>query len=208
MDLEILQKNDKENSITGVHAWVHPYGCSQMGGDQENTQKTLAGLARHPNAAGVLVLGLGCENNNIKVFKEFLGDYDPERVVFVNCQDEDDEVDASQNAIDQLIHKNRYNQRTSISLSRLKVGLKCGGSDGFSGICANPLVGRFSDLLCQAGGSVVLTEVPEMFGAEQLLMDRCVNRDVFDRCVTMINDFKQYFISHNQVVYEKPITWK
>ena len=190
--------------LTGAHAFTHPFGCSQLGGDQELTQKILRGLVNHPNAAGVLVLGLGCENNNIEVFKKVLGAYDPNRVKFLNCQDVEDEIAAGVALIDELDAYAAKFKREPVPISRLRVGLKCGGSDGYSGITANPLLGRFCDTLTQMGGSCVLTEVPEMFGAEHLLMQRAVDREVFDKTVSLINDFKDYYKRHGQVVYENP----
>lgn len=189
---------------TGSLCLPHPFGCSQLGGDQEITQKTLRGLVNHPNAGGVLVLGLGCENNHIALFKEVLGDYNPDRVKFLNAQDTEDEVSAGIALINELKRYADTFRREPIPVSALKVGLKCGGSDGYSGITANPLVGRFSDRLIACGGTSVLTEVPEMFGAETLLMERCENREIFDKTVALINNFKEYFTRHNQVIYENP----
>ena len=191
-------------AATGARAFVHPFGCSQLGDDQLTTQKILAGMVRHPNAAGVLVLGLGCENNNIAVFKEHLGEYDPERVRFLNCQDVEDEFEEGVKIIKELQAYADSFKREPVPVSKLKIGLKCGGSDGYSGITANPLCGRLCDLHTAQGGSCVLTEVPEMFGAEHLLMKRCVSREVFERTVSLINDFKDYFTRHGQVVYENP----
>jgi altronate hydrolase len=175
-----------------------------MGGDQALTQKILRGLVNHPNAAGVLVLGLGCENNNIEVFKGVLGEYDPKRVKFLNCQDVEDEIEAGVCLIRELQAYAATFTRVELPVSKLRVGLKCGGSDGYSGITANPLVGRFCDALIAEGGSCVLTEVPEMFGAEHLLMERCVSREVFEKTVSLVNDFKDYYKRHDQVVYENP----
>lgn len=189
---------------TGAYAFPHPFGCSQLGDDQLITQKVLRGLVNHPNAAGVLVLGLGCENNNIAVFKEVLGEYDPRRVKFLNCQDEEDEIAAGVATIEELKAYAATFSPVDVPVSRLRVGLKCGGSDGYSGITANPLVGRFSDMLISMGGSCVLTEVPEMFGAEHLLMQRCESKEIFHKTVSLINDFKDYYKRHDQVVYENP----
>ena len=190
--------------LTGAKAFVHPFGCSQLGEDQEITQKILRGMVNHPNAGGVLVLGLGCENNNIEVFQKFLGEWDSRRVKFLNAQDFDDEVSAGEQIIRELrAYADRF-VRTPVSVSKLKIGLKCGGSDGYSGITANPLVGRFSDRLIGMGGSCVLTEVPEMFGAEHLLMERCANEEIFNQCVGLINNFKDYYMRYNQVIYENP----
>ena len=189
---------------TGAKAFPHPFGCSQLGDDQKTTQLILKGMVNHPNAAGVLVLGLGCENNNIEVFKEVLGTWDDERVKFLNCQDVEDEIEEGIKIINELKAYADTFKREKVSVSKLKVGLKCGGSDGYSGITGNPLVGRFSDMLISYGGSTILTEVPEMFGAEQILMKRCINKEIFDKNVDLINNFKKYFIAHNQEIYENP----
>ena len=191
-------------ALTGALAFPHPFGCSQMGEDQGVTQQILRGMVNHPNAGGVLVLGLGCENNNIEVFKETLGEYDSERVRFLNCQDFEDEIGEGVRLINELKEYAASFERQTLPVSRLRVGLKCGGSDGYSGITANPLVGRFCDRLVGAGGSCLLTEVPEMFGAEHLLMDRCDSRETFEKTVRLINDFKDYYKRHGQVIYENP----
>ncbi len=188
----------------GVFNFVHPFGCSQLGDDQMTTQLVLKGLVNHPNAAGVLVLGLGCENNNIPLFKTILGEVDEERVKFMSTQEFDDEVSEGLRLIGELADFASKQERVECDSADLVIGLKCGGSDGFSGLTANPLIGRFSDKLIGAGGSTILTEVPEMFGAETILMNRCVDEKVFDKTVALINDFKDYFTSHNQVVYENP----
>ena len=193
-----------KGSVEEVIAFPHPYGCSQMGDDQEHTRQILADLINHPNAGGVLVLGLGCENSNIDVLKPYIGEYDENRVKFLVCQESDNEIEDGVALIKELIEYAAPFERKPISASRLIVGLKCGGSDGFSGITANPLVGKFSDLLIGAGGTTILTEVPEMFGAETLLMNRCENQELFEKTVTLINDFKNYFKSHNQTIYENP----
>lgn len=188
----------------GIFNFVHPFGCSQLGDDQKTTQLILKGLVNHPNAAGVLVLGLGCENNNIPLFKTVLGDIDEERVRFMSTQEHNDEISEGLRLIEELVDFAAEQKRVECDASELVIGLKCGGSDGFSGLTANPLIGRFSDKLIGAGGSTILTEVPEMFGAETILMNRCVDETVFDKTVALINDFKEYFTSHNQVVYENP----
>ena len=195
----------------GGLALTHPYGCSQMGQDHETTANMLAQFCRHPNAGGVLVVSLGCENNTLESFKGRLGlspeDQDGAKIGlnirFVKAQDPGDEYEKGLALIKEL-DAARPKERVPVSVSELVVGLKCGGSDGFSGLTANPLVGRFSDWLAARGGSTVLTEVPEMFGAETLLMKRCRTRSVFDKCVKMINGFKDYYTSHNQVCYENP----
>ncbi len=188
----------------GAIHFEHPFGCSQLGGDHKTTQLILKGLVNHPNAAGVLVLGLGCENNNIDEFKKVLGEYDEKRVKFLNAQDYEDEVEEGIKVVNELKAYADTFKREPVHISKLRVGLKCGGSDGFSGITANPLVGRLSDKLISYGGSCVLTEVPEMFGAEHLLMQRCETRELFEKTVSLINNFKDYFTKHNQVIYENP----
>ena len=195
---------EKLSAITGARHFSHPFGCSQLGDDQTTTQLILRGMVNHPNAAGVLVLGLGCENNNIEVFKKVLGEYNHDRVKFLNTQDFDDDISEGVRLIEELKLYAAKFVRTPVPVSRLRLGLKCGGSDGYSGITANPLVGRLSDKLIAMGGSCVLTEVPEMFGAEHLLMQRCESREVFDKTVKLINDFKDYYTRHNQVIYENP----
>ncbi|MCI9148075.1 MAG: altronate dehydratase [Hungatella sp.] len=191
-------------SLEEVVAFPHPYGCSQMGDDQENTRTVLADMIRHPNAGGVLVLGLGCENSNIPVLKEYIGEYDEQRVRFLQCQDVEDEHEAAMEILEELAVYAKGFTREPIDAGELVIGMKCGGSDGLSGITANPTVGAFSDLLISKGGTTILTEVPEMFGAETILMNRCENEELFDKTVHLINDFKNYFTSHNQTIYENP----
>jgi altronate hydrolase len=191
-------------SVSGVHAFTHPYGCSQLGEDHLATQKILTSLAQHPNAGGVLVVGLGCENNAMAGFKKALGDFDPDRFRFLIAQDVGDEMATGLQFLEELAAHAGKAVRQPVPVSSLRVGLKCGGSDGLSGITANPLVGAFSDRLIARGGATVLTEVPEMFGAETLLMNRCTSRETFDDCVKMINGFKEYFLRHNQTIYENP----
>ncbi len=190
--------------LHGGFAFTHPYGCSQLGDDHRTTQLVLRGLCLNPNAGGVLVVGLGCENNTMESFKTLLGDADPERIRFLVCQDHEDEIAEGGRLIAELKERMTRDERVPCPVSSLRVGLKCGGSDGYSGITANPLVGRFTDSLTRAGGGAVLTEVPEMFGAERLLMDRASSREVFDGTVDLIERYKDYFLRHGQVVYENP----
>lgn len=197
----IAQRIAKENN---AFSFPHPYGCSQLGDDFECTVKILCGLIKHPNAGGVLVLGLGCENTNIDVIKDYLGEYDSERIRFLNLQDCEDEVETASDIIDTLKEITSKDKRENIPISKLKIGMKCGGSDGLSGITANPLVGKMTDKLTSMGASALLTEVPEMFGAEQILFNRCSDKNTFDKAVEMINNFKNYFISHGQPVSENP----
>ena len=199
----LKETNDAEG-IDGVHLFSHTYGCSQLGDDHINTRTMLQNMVRHPNAGAVLVIGLGCENNQVAAFRETLGDIDPERVHFMICQQQDDEIEAGIEHLHQLYNVMRNDKREPGKLSELKFGLECGGSDGLSGITANPMLGRFSDYVIANGGTTVLTEVPEMFGAEQLLMDHCRDEATFEKLVTMVNDFKQYFIAHDQPIYENP----
>lgn len=195
---------ERLSKLTGAKHFPHPFGCSQLGDDQNVTQKILAAMVNHPNCGGALVLGLGCENNNIGVFKKVLGSYDKSRVKFLNAQDFEDEIEEGVRLIDELKANAQKTKREPLNVSKLKVGLKCGGSDGFSGITANPLVGRFCDALTGFGGACVLTEVPEMFGAEHILMKRAESKEIFDKTVKLIDDFKDYYEQHGQVIYENP----
>lgn len=190
--------------IDDICVYKHNYGCSQLGDDHENTRSALAALAQHPNAGGVLVLGLGCENNQIPDFKKRLGNYNEDRIKFLISQEVEDEVETGFEIMKELVEKMRSDKRQSLPLSYLKIGLKCGGSDGFSGITANPLLGQFSDWLIAQGGTTVLTEVPEMFGAETILMDRAESKEIFDETVCLINNFKNYFRKNEQPIYENP----
>lgn len=190
--------------IDGIVAFPHNYGCSQLGDDHENTRRILRDMVLHPNAGGVLVIGLGCENNQPEEFMNTLGDYDRKRIRLMVCQKETDEISRGMEILRELYAGMINDCRTPVSMDKLRIGLKCGGSDGLSGITANPLLGMFSDYLVNHGGTTVLTEVPEMFGAETLLMNRCKDEQTFEETVALINDFKAYFISHNQPISENP----
>ncbi len=190
--------------IDDIRAFTHNYGCSQLGQDHANTRAALAALVKHPNAGGVLVLGLGCENNQVSALKEEIGEWNDDRVKFLIAQEVEDEVETGVAICKELIEKMKSDKRQPLPISMLRVGLKCGGSDGLSGITANPLVGLFSDWLIAHGGTTVLTEVPEMFGAETILMNRAKDEKVFDETVHLINDFKGYFRSYGQPIYENP----
>ena len=189
---------------TGAIAYSHPYGCSQLGGDHKTTQLILRGLIKHPNAGGVLVLGLGCENNHIGEMKEVLGTWNEKRIRFLSVQDCEDEIAEGIRIIEELKALAEKDKRENVSVSKLKIGLKCGGSDGFSGITANAVAGKVTDRICAMGGTAVLTEVPEMFGAETVLFERCINEDIWNKSVKLINDFKQYFKDHGEPVSENP----
>lgn len=202
--VERLRRELTAEGIDDIRAFTHNYGCSQLGADHANTRAALAALACHPNAGGVLVIGLGCENNQISALREAMKEYDPERVRFLVAQEVDDEIEAGVELCRELADRMKRDRRQPLPVSLLKIGLKCGGSDGLSGITANPLVGRFSDWLISCGGTTVLTEVPEMFGAETILMDRAADRNVFGGIVSLINDFKDYFRSYGQPIYENP----
>lgn len=191
-------------SVDGVYAWPHPYGCSQTGQDQAHTRQILCDLICHPNAGGVLVLGLGCENSNIEELQKLLHPWDPERVAFLECQSVEDELAAGERLLRQLIEFAGHDERCDIPISELVIGLKCGGSDGLSGITANPLVGRVSDRLVDMGASALLAEIPEMFGAEEIMFRRCANADVQQKLPAMVSDFKSYFVRHGEKVYENP----
>ena len=202
--VKALRHETHGEGVDAIYAWHHNYGCSQLSDDHENTRKVLRDICLHPNAGAVLVLSLGCENNQPDDFMAMLGDYDKERIKLLVTQKVEDEMEAGMDILRSLYEKARQDQRETVPLSKLRVGLKCGGSDGFSGITANPLVGEFSDWLVAQGGTSVLTEVPEMFGAETILMNRCRTKALFDQTVTMVNNFKDYFLSHGEPVGENP----
>lgn len=202
--LEKIGQDIIGDGCDGVFAYTHPFGCSQLGDDQENTRKILAALANHPNAGGVLIVSLGCENTNAETFKKYLGEYDEKRIEFLVTQDCENELEKGEKLLKELYSFVKSFKREPIPINKLVVGYKCGGSDAFSGITANALCGKLTDKLTSFGTSAILTEVPEMFGAEKLLMKRCENEKVFNKCVNMINSFKQYFFSHNQECYENP----
>src|SRR5574344_699205 len=200
-----LKEETKLQGIDAIHAWHHNYGCSQLSEDHENTRKVLRDIVQHPNAGGVLVLSLGCENNQADKFMEMLGDYDKDRVKLLITQKvEGDEIEEGLKLLRQIYGVAKNDKREACPISKLRIGTKCGGSDGFSGITANPLVGELSDYLVAQGGTTILTEVPEMFGAETILMNRCKNKDLFKQTVDMVNNFKEYFLSHGEPVGENP----
>ena len=203
----ILSKEAKKflnENIDGIYNFEHPHGCSQLGNDLKNTRKILSALVNHPNAVGVLVVGLGCENNTLDSFKEMLEPINHDRIKFLNIQEVEDEIEEGMKLIKELVKYSSKFKRENIHISKLKIGLKCGGSDAFSGITANPLLGRLSDKIIKLGGTSIQTEVPEMFGAETILFDRSESKDIFDRSVNLINDFKEYFIRYGQSIYENP----
>ena len=200
-----LEKETGLEGIDAVHAWHHNYGCSQLSGDHENTRKVLRDIVLHPNAGAVLILSLGCENNQPDEFEKLLGDYDKERIkILITQKVEGDEIEVGMEILRGLYEKAKQDKRRPCPLNELRVGLKCGGSDGFSGITGNPLVGEFSDYLVAQGGTSILTEVPEMFGAETILMNRCETPELFEQTVKLVNDFKEYFLSHGEPVGENP----
>ena len=201
---EAFLKEVGELKIDGVNVLTHNYGCSQLGEDHINTRTILQNTVKHPNAGGVLVLGLGCENNQVSEFIKTFGDYDEERIKFLVSQEVEDEIETGKEILKFLYEKMLLDKREDGELGEINFGLECGGSDGLSGITANPMLGHFSDYIISQGGTTVLTEVPEMFGAETLLMKRCKDKEVFEKCVALINDFKEYFIKHDQEIYENP----
>ena len=207
-DIAVTLENEAKSlvggSVENVRAFTHPYGCSQLADDQEHTRQILADLVTHPNAGGVLLLGLGCENSGIDRIREHMGEFDPERVRFLIAQDVPNELEAGMTLLHELAERMQKDSRTPCETSKLVVGLKCGGSDGLSGITANPTIGAFSDLLIAQGGTTILTEVPEMFGAETILMNRGRDEATYAKTVHLINDFKDYFASCGQPVYENP----
>lgn len=201
---ELLRHETGEKDVDAIYTWHHNFGCSQLSGDHENTRKVLRDIVLHPNAGAVLVLSLGCENNQPEEFEKLLGDYDKSRVKFLITQKVEDEIEEGMKILRELYALAAQDKREEVSVSHLRVGLKCGGSDGFSGITANPLVGEFSDWLVAQGGTSILTEVPEMFGAETILMNRCKTSELFDQTVALVNNFKEYFLSHGEPVGENP----
>ncbi|MFC2581989.1 MAG: UxaA family hydrolase [Segatella oris] len=201
----LLEQETQFKGVDAIHAWHHNYGCSQLGDDHENTRKVLRDICLHPNAGAVLVLSLGCENNQPEDFMKMLGDYDRERIrLLVTQRVEGDEIEEGMKILRKLYKTAAQEKREEVPVSKLRIGLKCGGSDGFSGITANPLVGEFSDWLIAQGGTTILTEVPEMFGAETILMNRCQTPELFQKTVHLINNFKEYFLSHGEPVGENP----
>ena len=201
---KFMKEVNPDENFDGIHLFGHQFGCSQMGDDHENTKETLQNIAKHPNAGGVLILGLGCENNQVNAFKESLGIYDEKRIKFLVMQEVEDELEAGVSALKELYETMRFDKREKADISVLNIGLKCGGSDGLSGITSNPLLGKLADYITYHGGTSVLTEVPEMFGAEKILMRRSKNKDVFHKTVKLINDFKDYYKKNNQVIYDNP----
>ncbi|GAB6011210.1 UxaA family hydrolase [Viscerimonas tarda] len=202
--VERVKKELDVSHIDDIRVYTHNYGCSQLGADHESTKKALAALTKHPNAGGVLVFSLGCENNQQSDFKKAMGSWDEDRVRFIIAQEVEDEIETGFQLMKELVENMKKDKRQQLPLSLLKVGLKCGGSDGFSGITANPLVGQLSDWLIGQGGTSILTEVPEMFGAETILMNRAKNETVFNETVSLINNFKNYFRKFDQEIYENP----
>jgi altronate hydrolase len=197
-------RQEFEGRLDGVYAFTHPFGCSQLGEDLAGTRRIIAGLASHPNAGGVLLIGLGCESNQLGALLNVAPHIDPERVRSFVAQDEEDEIEAGVRQVRELVLLAERDRRSSCPLSDLVLGLKCGGSDGLSGVTANPLVGRVADRVAAAGGSLIITEIPELFGADRLLVERAANRDVFDSIVALVNGFKRYFIEHGELISENP----
>ena len=202
--LGVLSQKYITGSIDGIYSLTHQFGCSQLGQDNENIKKLLCGVALNPNASFVLFVGLGCENNGLDGIKENLKPYGRDNIEYFNCQDVKDEIEYGLNIIKGFAEKASEYKREDVDIKELCIGLKCGGSDGYSGLTANPLVGRITDKIISLGGSAVLTEVPEMFGAEQLLMNKCKSIEIFEKYKKMIVDFKNYYISQGFPVYENP----
>lgn len=203
-NLTKLAKEKYGNKVDDIVAITHDMGCSQLGDDLEITQKILSGIIKNPNAGGVLVLSLGCENNYLEIFKPFLGEYNKDRIKFLTIQNVKDEYLEAMNLLGELVDYAAKFERKEVGIDKLKIGFKCGGSDAFSGITANVLSGKVNDEIVSYGGSTVITEVPEMFGAEHLLMARAKDKEVFAKIVDLINDYKNYFKKYNQEIYENP----
>ncbi len=190
--------------VDGVYAFPHQFGCSQLGGDLDRTRRLIAALAQHPNAGGVLILGLGCESNQLEPLLGDLSAADRSRVRAFAAQAESDETEAGLRAVEELVQLAERDRREPCGIESLCIGVKCGGSDGFSGISANPLVGRITDWVTANGGTSILTEIPEIFGAERLLMQRAASEPVFDGIVRLVNDFKEYFLRNGEPLHENP----
>ena len=204
---DFLMKKDRDGltGVDGVYCFTHPYGCSQLGGDHERTRSFLQNMALHPNAGGVLILGLGCENNQVQAFQETMPEQpDSERIRYLISQDVEDEIEAGIACLEELYSTASQDKRSEGSWEDLIIGLECGGSDAFSGITANPLIGSVSDRVIKSGGTAVLTEVPEMFGAENVLMKQCADKRIFEMTKDMVESYKKYYRDHNQPVYENP----
>lgn len=202
--LEALAQKYVTGSIDGIFALTHQFGCSQLGQDNDNIKKLLCGVALNPNASFVLFVGLGCENNGLDGIKEYLKPYGRDNIAYFNCQDVKDEIEYGLDILKEFADKAKGLKRENVDMKELCIGLKCGGSDGYSGLTANPLVGEITDKIVSEGGSAILTEVPEMFGAEQLLMNKCKNSEVFEKYKKMIIDFKNFYTSQGFPVYENP----
>lgn len=190
--------------IDGVMAFAHPHGCSQLGDDLDGTRALLAGLAANPNAAGVLLLGLGCESNQLADLLAAIPQSVRGKVRVLSSQAAGDELAEAGALVDELVAQAAQAERETLPLSALTVGLKCGGSDGFSGLTANPLLGRFADVLAGAGGTPVLTEIPEIFGAEQALLARATTAQTFEKAAALVNRFKRYYLDQGLPVSENP----
>lgn len=188
----------------GIYAFPHNAGCSQLGTDHLVTQRILASIVKHPNAGGVLIVSLGCENNNLKEFRPVLGEINENRIKFMIAQEEGDEIEAGVKKIGEIASFISADKREEVPVSKLKIGFKCGGSDALSGVTANPLCGKVSEMVTSEGGTAILTEVPEMFGAETILMNRADSGETFGKIVNLINDFKQYYMDYKQPIYENP----
>ena len=193
-----------KDNLDGIYALTHPFGCSQLGQDHANIRRLLCAISQNPNAAFVLFVGLGCENNLLSGIKEELKNLSHDHILYLNCQDVEDEYAEGLDLLKDLAGKASKMEREWVDFSELCIGLKCGGSDAYSGLTANPLVGKICDRVVAAGGSAILTEVPEMFGAEQILMNKCVDRDVYNRYEALIRNFQQYYREQGFPVYENP----
>lgn len=203
---QLAETANKENAgrADGIFALTHQFGCSQLGEDGENISKLLCSVARNPNASFVLFVGLGCENNSLAKIKKALNQYDKGQFAFFNCQDVEDEIEYGINILRSFLSESEKLTREEFPLSELTIGLKCGGSDGLSGITANPLVGRLCNRMVQNGANAVLTEIPEMFGAEQCVLNKCVTKEVFDKLSSLIESYKDFYLANNMPIYENP----
>ncbi len=190
--------------LDGIVGFGHPHGCSQLGDDLAGTRAALAGLCDNPNAGGVLLIGLGCESNQLDDLVALVPEGSRAKIRMMRAQEPGDEHERALELIAQLVEELAPLEREEAPAAALTVGLKCGGSDALSGLTANPLLGRFTDQLVASGGKAVLTEIPEIFGAERALFSRAVSREVFEAAGALLNRFKRYFLEQGQPVSENP----
>jgi len=184
-------------NVDGIKFLTHNGGCGGTRQDATALCGLLAGYITHPNVAGATVLSLGCQNAQVSILQQEIAKRSPgfnKPLYILDQQQTGTEADLLEQAIRQtlagLIQANQCTRQPA-PLNKLVIGLECGGSDGFSGISANPAIGYTSDLLVALGGSVILSEFPELCGVEQNLVDRCVDRTIADRFASLVRTYSQ-----------------